>query len=91
MNNWIEQFDSYIDEVQADTEGKKHCKSIRSLVDYIAKDLEHHKSYYFDEDEVEKVLNIMGVMPMTKGKYSKLRFKDVIMPWKVFFIACLYG
>jgi phage terminase large subunit-like protein len=89
--NYITIFDEFIDTVLADTEQKIFPKTITALVKRVACDLQFHDKYYFDEDEVQKVLTIMSAFPMTKGKYSTNTFGECVLDWQVFFIACIYG
>jgi phage terminase large subunit-like protein len=89
--NYIKIFDGFMDEVLADTGNKVFPKTITKLVEYISRELEHSDKYYFDEDEVQKVLSIMAIFPMTKGSWAKQTFGDCILDWQVFFIGCIYG
>ena len=89
--NYIEVFDSFIDKVLADTNNKQYPKTITGLVKQVANDLEYSDKYYFDEDEVQRVLSIMAIFPMTKGKYTNKTFGECMLDWQVFFIGCIYG
>ena len=89
--NYLEIFDSFIDEVLADTGNKTYPKTITKLVENVVEDLETSTKYYFDEDEVERVLKIMSTFPMTKGSYTSMNFGECILDWQIFFIGCIYG
>ena len=89
--DYIKIFDGFMDDVLADTENKVYPKTIVSLVKYIEDIISYSEKYYFDEDEVQKVLSIMSVFRMTKGSYSKMKFGECILDWQVFFIGCIYG
>jgi phage terminase large subunit-like protein len=89
--NYLEIFDSFIDDVLADTGNKIYPKTITKLVENIAEDLESSKLYYFDEQEVERVLKVMSTFPMTKGSYTQKSFGECILDWQVFFLGCIYG
>ena len=89
--NYLEIFDSFIDDVLADTGNKIYPKTITKLVENIAEDLESSKLYYFDEQEVERVLKVMSTFPMTKGSYTQMSFGECILDWQVFFLGCIYG
>lgn len=45
--------------------------------------------YYFDEEEVERVLQLFGMFRHTKGQYAKAKFQ--VLPWQAFLIGSLYG
>ena len=76
--NYLEIFDSFIDDVLADKGNKIYPKTITKLVENVAEDLESSKKYYFDEDEVEKVLKVMSTFPMTKGSYTQMNFGPIM-------------
>lgn len=88
--NFIKEFDDFMDSVIADSENKIYPKTITWLVEYIEKEFDNPE-YYFDEQEVQKVLSIMSIFPMTKGSYSKMKFGECILPFQIFFIGCIYG
>ena len=89
--NYIKIFDEFIDTVIKDTENKIFPKTITALVKKVERDLEYSDQYYFDEEEIQRVLTIMATFPMTKGKYSTMTFGECMLDWQVFFIACIYG
>jgi len=91
MKNYLKIFDDFIDDVIADKKNKVYPKTITKLVENVVKDLEGSKKYYFDEDEVLRVLKIMSTFPMTKGSYTEMTFGECILPFQVFFIGCIYG
>lgn len=91
MKNYLKIFDDFIDDVIADKTNKVYPKTISKLVENVVKDLEGSKKYYFDEDEVLRVLKIMSTFPMTKGNYTDMTFGECILPFQVFFIGCIYG
>ena len=89
--NYIQIFDDFMDDVLADTNNEKYPRTIVSLVKYIEQIISYSDEYYFDEDQVQKTITIMSMFPMTKGKYSRMKFGECILDWQVFFIGCIYG
>jgi len=57
-------------------------------VDHVLR-LSRKKEYYFDEDEAERVLNLVSMFKHTKGKWYGKRFN--LMPHQAFFFAYLFG
>ena len=62
----------------------RHLRDLRSQAD---KDF----PYYFDEDDVEKKLKLIELLPFVKGEWGFKRQLVTLQPWQVFGLACTFG
>lgn len=79
-------YEQYIDDV---TTGKRVAGRLERLSVERSLRLWKDDRYFFDKEEVDRVLRIIGMFRHTKGKWDGQPFD--ILPWQAFFWAHIFG
>lgn len=80
----------FIHEVVNPDNADRYGKSIKQMVNrYLADEL--RDDVYFDEEEAQKHLDFIGLMPLVDAEWAGKLMRDMMQPWQVFFFANIYG
>ena len=86
----LELHHKFISDVINPDNSSRYSSSIKLLVQRYLDD-ELRDDIYFDEEEAQRHLDYIAIMPLVDAEWAGKLMKEMMQPWQAFFFANMYG